>query len=84
MSIRQLDVWVLTAEWYDDDNLHHGHAFFYTKRDAEAVGKALKDDADDFTFVVEKAQPWGSSTRTAVPPATINTMIATTKKEWDL
>jgi hypothetical protein len=80
--IRQLDTWVLTAEWFDGDALRHGHAYFATKRDAMAVGRHLKAEGpEEFTFVVEKAEPWESSLRTGVA---IEAMAYHTGKEWDL
>jgi hypothetical protein len=80
--IRQLDTWVLTAEWFDGDALRHGHAFFQTKRDAEAVGKALRSEWDeDFTYMVEKAVPYASSHN---EQQRLDMMVENVKKEWDL
>jgi len=79
--IRQLDTWVLTAEWFDGDAAQVRHAFFVTKRDAETVGRALKDGDEDFTYIVEKATPWASSLN---DKAILDTMVEWTRKEWNL
>jgi hypothetical protein len=88
--VRQDAVWVLTASWWDGDSLRTGHEFFSTKRDAEAVGKTLKDrhntPDNEFYVLVEQARPWASSTR-EIPfstPPTIEQMTETTERIWGL